>query len=53
MRHNAICTKKRRCGTRFTETVITDPVLMQNTLLAKNDVSALVLEQTVITDPFF
>ena len=30
MRINAICTKKRRFGTRFRETVITNPVLIQN-----------------------
>ena len=30
MRQNAICTEKHRFGTRFRETVITNPVLTQN-----------------------
>ena len=30
MRQNAICTEKHRFGTRFKETVITNPVLTQN-----------------------
>ena len=30
MRENAICTKKRRFGTRFRETVITNTVLTKN-----------------------